>query len=168
VRMREANVETNTTLPSEPLDTGEVPVVETEVEAVRTRRRVVGAPGEAVPVPRVIAHESSGTYFETLPERLGGVAVLVLATLEVLLGMRFVLRAYAANPSNSFVRFIDNLSWPFARPFANVFSTHSWSQGVLEVSTLVAMGVYLLLFALIGMMVTALAPRIHGGTGGAA
>jgi hypothetical protein len=60
------------------------------------------------------------------------------------------------------------VSWLFVRPFANVFSNRSWDQGVVEVSTLVAMVFYLLLFALIGMLVTALAPRWHGGTGGAA
>jgi hypothetical protein len=54
----------------------------------------------------------------------------------------------------------------FARPFANVFSNRSWDQGVVEVSTLVAMGFYLLLFALIGMLVTALAPRLRGGRDG--
>jgi len=44
----------------------------------------------------------------------------------------------------------------------------SWGDGVVEVSTVEAMGFYLLIFALIGMLVTALAPRLSGHTGGAA
>jgi hypothetical protein len=114
------------------------------------------------------ASERSGGYFETLPERLGAVMLVVLTAIEGLLGMRFLLHAFGANTSSGFVGFIDDVSWPFARPFANVFSNRSWDQGVVEVSTLVAMGFYLLLFALIGMLVTALAPRLRGGTGGAA
>jgi hypothetical protein len=114
------------------------------------------------------ASERSGGYFETLPERLGAVMLVVLTAIEGLLGMRFLLHAFGANTSSGFVGFIYDVSWPFARPFANVFSNRSWDQGVVEVSTLVAMGFYLLLFALIGMLVTALAPRLRGGTGGAA
>jgi hypothetical protein len=102
------------------------------------------------------------------PERLGAVMVAVLAGIEGLLGMRFLLHAYGANPSSGFVNFIDGVSWLFARPFANAFSNRSWSQGVVEISTLVAMGFYLVLFAFIAMLITALAPRLRGRTGGGA
>jgi hypothetical protein len=163
-------MQTRTTRPNEPIGDGRI--VEREVETVRTRQGVAGAPVAGAPVdavraPRAVTSERSGGYFETLPERLGAVALVVLTALEGLLGMRFLLHAFGANTSSGFVGFIDDVSWPFARPFANVFSNRSWDQGVVEVSTLVAMGFYLLLFALIGMLVTALAPRLRGGTGGA-
>jgi hypothetical protein len=141
-------------------------IVEKEVETVRTRQRVAGAPADAMPASGPVASERSGGYFETLPERLSAVALVVLTALEGLLGMRFLLRAFGANMSSGFVGFIDDVSWPFARPFANVFSNRSWDQGVIEISTLVAMGFYLLIFALIGMLVTALAPRLRGGRDG--
>jgi hypothetical protein len=160
-------VKTNTTLPNEPGATGDATVVDTEVESVRTRQRVAGSPGEAVASPPVVTRETTGGYFETLPERVGAVMAVVLTALEGLLGIRFLLRAYGANPS-SFVGFINDVSWAFLRPFASVFSNRSWSQGVLEISTLVAMAFYLLLFGLIGMLITALMPRLSGHTRGAA
>lgn len=161
-------MQTRTTRPDESGATGDGGVVEREVETVRTRQRVEGAPVDAMPAPRAVASGRRGGYFETLPERLGAVGLVLLTALEGLLAIRFLLRAFGANTSSGFVGFIDDVSWPFVRPFANVFSNRSWDQGIVEVSTLVAMGVYFLIFALLGMLVTALAPRLSGGTGGAA
>jgi hypothetical protein len=161
-------MQTGTTRPDDPAAVGDGRIVEREVETVRTRQHVAGAPADAAPAPRAVVGERSGGYFETLPERLSAVGVVLLTAIEGLLAMRFLLRAFGANASSGFVGFINDVSWPFARPFANVFSNRSWDQGVVEVSTLVAMGFYILLFALIGMLVTALAPRLRGGSGGAA
>jgi|CXWL01.1.fsa_nt_gi hypothetical protein len=153
-------MKTKTTPSNDPGAIGDDRVVEREVETTRTRESVAGAPGDAMPAPRAVAGGRSGGYFQTLPERLLGVTFAVLTALEVVLGVRFLLRAFGANPSSGFVGFIDDVSWPFVRPFANVFSNRSWDQGIVEVSTLLAMGVYFLAFALIGMLVTALAPRL--------
>lgn len=161
-------MQTTTTPPDEPEATRDGPVVEREVESVRTRERVAGAPVDATQAPRAVTSGRSGGYLETLPERLSAVGLVVLTAIEGLLAIRFLLRAFGANTNSGFVGFIGDVSWPFARPFANVFSTRSWDQGVIETSTLVAMGFYLLLFAIIGMLVTALAPRLSGHAGGAA
>ncbi len=161
-------MQTQTTRPDDPAAVGDGRIVEREVETVRTRERAAGAPVDAIPAPGAVTGDRRGNYFETLPERMSALALVVLTAIEGLLGMRFLLHAFGANPNSGFVGFIDDVSWLFVRPFANVFSNRSWDQGVVEVSTLVAMVFYLLLFALIGMLVTALAPRLHGGTGGAA
>lgn len=161
-------MQARTTPPDAPRASEAGEIVEREVETVRTRQRVGGLPGEAVPAPGSVAGERSGGYLETLPERLGAVGFAVMAALEGLLGMRVLLRAFNANPDSGFVGFIYDVSWPFARPFANVFSDRSWGDGVVEVSTLVAMGVYFLCFAFVGMLVAALAPRLGGGRNGAA
>jgi hypothetical protein len=157
-------MQTKTTTTGEPdvsdVDEGDL-VVEKEVRTVRTRQRGADAP---VAAPSV-AIERRGGYLETLPERLGAVGVALLTALEGLLAIRFLLLAFGANTSSGFVGFIDNVSWPFVRPFADVFSNRSWDQGVVESSTLVAMGFYLLVFALLGMLVTALAPRLTGHPG---
>ncbi|HYM14246.1 MAG TPA: hypothetical protein VEZ14_01650 [Dehalococcoidia bacterium] len=153
-------MQTGTTRPDDPGTIGDRRVVETEVERVRTRQRVGGAPVDGAPASAAVAAERNGGYFETLPERLRAVTFAVLTALEVLLGLRFLLRAYAANPSSGFVSFIGDVSWPFVAPFSNIFTNRTWSQGVLEISTLVAMGIYLLIFALIVMLVAALAPRL--------
>ena len=160
-------MQARTTRPDEPGAVGDGRVAEREVEPVRTREGVAAAPVAAMPASRAVARERSGGYFETLPERLRAVAMVVLVALEALLGIRFLLLAYGANTASGFVGFIDDVSWPFVRPFANAFSNRSWDQGIIEISTLVAMGVYLLIFALIAMLVTALAPRLNGEESGA-
>jgi hypothetical protein len=159
-------VQTRTTPPDEPDATGDGGIVETEVETVRTRQHVAGAVVDAIPASQAVVSERSVGYFETLPERLSAVGLVVLTAIDGLLGMRFLLRALGANTSSNFVGFIDAVSWLFVRPFANVFSNRSSGPGVIEVSTLVAMGVYFLIFALLGRLVTALAPRLSGGTEG--
>ena len=163
-------MQTKTTAPGEPavpdVDEGDL-VVEKEVRTVRTRQRVADAPVDATSAPSV-ASDRRGGYFETLPERLGAVGVALLTALEGLLAIRFLLLAFGANTGSGFVGFIDNVSWLFVRPFADVFSNRTWDQGVVEISTLVAMGFYLLVFALLGMLVTALAPRLTGHSGSTA
>jgi len=142
--------------------------VETEVETVTTRQREGAAPVEGTSPPAAVSSERGGSYLATLPERVTAVGLALLTALEGLLAMRFLLRAFGANTSSGFVGFIDDVSWPFMRPFANVFSDRSWDQGIVEVSTLVAMGVYFLGFALLGMLVTALVPRLSGNPRGPA
>lgn len=161
-------METSTTPRDESNATGDGTVVEREVETVRTRERAAGAPGDAMSVSTPVGGKPSGSYFETLPERLSAVGLVVLTAIEGLLGMRFLLSAFGANPTSGFVEFVNDVSWPFARPFTNIFRNRSWDQGVIEVSTLVAMGVYLLIFAILGMLVTALAPRLNGRPTGVA
>ena len=126
-------MQTGTTRPGDPGAVGDGRIVETEVETVRTRQGVAGAPVDAIQAPRAVVSERSGGYFETLPERLGAVGLVMLTALEGLLGIRFLLRAFGANPSSGFVGFINDVSWPFVRPFSNIFSNRSWDQGVVEV-----------------------------------
>jgi hypothetical protein len=165
-------MQTGTTRPNEPAGTERV--VQTDVETVRSQQAVPnapvtpGAPQGVTETPmattqssRTVVSRSSGGYFNTLPERLGAVGLVILTALEGLLGMRFLLLAFGANPSSGFVEFIKDVSWPFVRPFSNIFNNRTWDQGIIETSTLVAMGVYFLVFALIGMLVTALAPRLN-------
>ena len=143
-------------------------VVERQVETVRTRESAAGAPTDAMPASQSVSNGRIGGYFETLPERMSAVGFVILTIIEGLLGMRFLLHAFGANPNSGFVGFIDDVSWPFAGPFSNVFSNRSWDQGIIEVSTLVAMGFFLVLFAVLGMLITALAPRLDGHQGGVA
>jgi hypothetical protein len=161
-------MQTRTTPRDDTGATGEGTVVQRQVETVRTTEGAAVTPVDARPASQSVSNGRVGGYFETLPERLSAVGAVILTAIEGLLGLRFLLHAFGANPNSGFVGFIDDVSWAFARPFSNVFSARSWDQGVVEVSTLVAMGFYLLLFAILGMLVTALAPRLNGHAGGAA
>jgi len=91
--------------------------------------------------------------------RVNSVLFALLVALETLLGLRFALLAFGANLSNGFVDFIMDVSWPFVRPFDGAFANRTWDEGVIEVNTLLAMGVWLLAFAIVMMLVSALLPR---------
>jgi hypothetical protein len=83
-----------------------------------------------------------------LAGRVNSVLFALLLALETLLGLRFVLLA-----------FIMDVSWPFVRPFDGAFANRTWDEGLIEVNTLLAMGVWLLGFAIVMMLVAALLPR---------
>ncbi len=70
----------------------------------------------------------------------------VLGILEVLLGLRFMLKLIAANPESGFAWFIYGITGLFAKPFTDLVSTWSSGKTILEVTTLIAMAVYALLF----------------------
>lgn len=95
------------------------------------------------------------------PERNRGLAIAARAVwtialvIVVLLAVRFVFILFGANPSNGFVNFIYNISYPFARPFFGIFgySTHYGLKRV-EPASLVAIGVYLIAAYLIVKVLT--------------
>lgn len=157
-------MQTRTRPPEEPDDTVDGGIIEREVETVRTRQHVAGTAVDAIAASEAVVSERTVGYFETLPERLSAVGLVVRMAIEALLGIRFLLHASGANTSTAFVGFVDDVSWPFAGPFTNVFSNRSLGPGSIEGSTLVAMGVYFLVFTLLGRLVTALAPRLSGVT----
>ena len=70
----------------------------------------------------------------------------VLALLEIMLGLRFLLKLIGANAASGFGTFVYGLTALFVAPFNGLLS--SWSSGasILEVTTLVAMAIYALLF----------------------
>lgn len=68
-----------------------------------------------------------------------------LGALEVLIGLRVMLKLIAANPESPFAAFIYNISSIFLLPFAGLVGTPAAGGMVLETSSIVAMLVYALL-----------------------
>lgn len=64
---------------------------------------------------------------------------------EGLIGLRVVLRMMAANPGNPFADFIYTVSGVFLWPFQTLVNNPSSEGVVLEISSIIAMIVYLLL-----------------------
>ena len=69
----------------------------------------------------------------------------LLTLLEIMLGLRFLLNLMGANAASGFATLVYGSTALFVAPFSGLFP--SWSSGamVLEVTTLVAMGIYALL-----------------------
>lgn len=78
----------------------------------------------------------------------------LLGLLEILLGMRFLLRLMGANPEAGFTSFIYGLSGVFTAPFQAVFRNARVEGSVFEWTTLLAMLVYFIIaWALIKLFV---------------
>jgi len=81
--------------------------------------------------------------------RLGLVTQIIwaiLGLLEVLLGLRFMLKLIAANPDSGFAALIYGITKPFLAPFTALVGTPQSGGTILEVTTLIAMAVYALFF----------------------
>jgi YggT family protein len=75
------------------------------------------------------------------------------AVLEVLIAFRVVLKLLAANPANLFAEFIYGVTAPFVFPFQGLFVTPSSGGFVLELSSIVAIFVYMLIaYALVRLV----------------
>lgn len=77
--------------------------------------------------------------------------------IEVLVGLRFLLRLLGANPASGFVQWIYNWSTPFVSPFAGIFGQNASVTGrgvvttsVFDWTALIALIVFALIVGVIG------------------
>lgn len=110
--------------------------------------------------PRYPSHESGQRYHAPRPTppvnaaqarreyvaaRARQIIYLVLGILETFLVLRFALKLLAANPEAGFSSFIYALTEPFVAPFNGVFPTPQTQGAILDLATVLAMIVYILL-----------------------
>jgi hypothetical protein len=69
----------------------------------------------------------------------------ILALLEILLGLRFIFKLIAANPDAGVAAFIYGITSPLLAPFEALVGTPAAGGMVLELTTLIAMGIYALI-----------------------
>lgn len=69
---------------------------------------------------------------------------LLLGIVEVLIGLRVVLKLFAANAENGFAHFIYGVAGFFLTPFFGLTGTPAAGGSVLEVSSIIAMAIYAL------------------------
>jgi hypothetical protein len=103
-----------------------------------------------------VVHTESHAPAEAI---FGRIVYYVLGVIEVLLGLRFVLRMLGANAQSAFVQFIYSVSAIFMAPFTAVFKTTVAEGAKLEWSILVAMAVYALIAWGIVALIGAINPR---------
>lgn len=70
----------------------------------------------------------------------------LLGIVEMLLGLRFVLKLIAANPDSGFTTFVYGTTNMLVAPFNALLGTPTFGNSSIEVTTLIAMVVYALLF----------------------
>jgi len=118
------------------------PTNETAVDR-REETVVTQQPGYAATeqVTRDVAAERRQTWF-----MVNRIMWSVVGLLEILLGLRFALKLIAANPNSGFAAFIYGITEPFIAPFALLIGTPTSGGIILEVTTLIAMSIYALVF----------------------
>ncbi len=105
--------------------------------------------------PRSQVNVNAGATASSSPGPLAyarRVVALLFGILVILIGLRFLLLALAANSGNALVDFIYNVSEPFVAVFRGVFTLEHFSpvgQSVIDVAALVAIVGYALLAVLI-------------------
>jgi uncharacterized protein YggT (Ycf19 family) len=78
----------------------------------------------------------------------------LLLIVEALIGTRFVLKLAGATEGNSFVDFIYTVSDPLVRPFQGIFDEQTvGDDGIFEPEALIALIVYPLIAALLGVLI---------------
>jgi len=121
-----------------------------EKQTTEVKNSTAGTGANNVARQTVTTHStvSGGVMLKRVVYYLGGVII-------VLILVRFMLLLFGANPSNSFVDFIYNLSGVFVWPFYGIFNYQpSYGSSTLEVSSIVAIVIYALLAWGIGKLVT--------------
>lgn len=94
------------------------------------------------------------THQNATVARIVHIVYFLFGALELLLAVRLILYAIGANLDNSFARFIDDLSSPFVALFASLLENPTLgTTGVLEVTTLIAMLVYVIVASLAGRFI---------------
>jgi hypothetical protein len=92
------------------------------------------------------------------------IVYFIFGVIEVILGLRFVLRLLGANPEAGFVQIVYAISTPFMAPFEAVFATQQVEGAVFDWSVLLAMAVYALIAWGIASLIRAATPRSSSGT----
>ena len=89
---------------------------------------------------------------------------LLFGIVEGLLAIRFILKVLGANPAAGFATFIYSATDPFVAPFNNLFGTPASGGSVLELNTIIAIVVYMLVAWLIVKVVWLLAGESRSAT----
>jgi hypothetical protein len=135
---------TQATDPMQPVPAAQTTAPMQPVQAAQPTRPI--QPAQATgPVQRVARVEPVEDTTPSNGYRTTQVILLILGFLETLLILRLLLKLFAANPYAGFTILIYGLTYPFVAIFAGVFPTPESNGSVLELSTVLAIVVYVLL-----------------------
>jgi YggT family protein len=91
---------------------------------------------------------------------INGLISLVIGLIAILIAIRVVLKLLAANTASGFTHFIYGVTGPFVAPFQGIFGTPSADNGaVFEISSILAIAIYLLVGWLLMRLVALLIDR---------
>ena len=135
------------------VESGDDPEYRREVETVRSER--------AVSPRRVVENEyveRRDPYLERqiMYSKIANVVWTIVGLIEALIAIRVILKLIGANAGNGFVDFIYRLSGVFVAPFLGIVNDPTSGSSILEINSLIAMLVYLILgWAILKLIVLA-------------
>jgi len=113
--------------------------------------------GTAAMVDRVEARRSSADW-------ISGVISFVIAVIAILIAIRLVLKLLAASTESSFTNFVYGITNPLVGPFQGILGTPASGNGsVFELSSLLAIAIYLLVGWLLTRLVQLVLDRPTNG-----
>jgi uncharacterized protein YggT (Ycf19 family) len=124
----------------------------TSVPHTTTEVRTVERPVAAVDRVEAVAYDPFASR-RIAAYRTVQLVYWVFGLVEGLILIRFILKAFGANPSAGFAEFIYGITAPLVAPFYGLFGNPSAQGSVLELHSIVALLVYALLAWLIGKLV---------------
>jgi uncharacterized membrane protein len=89
--------------------------------------------------------QEPGNELRLLAYKITELTWLFFIILEVLIGLRVVMRLIAANPASLFVSVLYGVTGIFLIPFAGMINNPTFGSMVLEISSIIGMIVYVLL-----------------------
>lgn len=90
-----------------------------------------------------IVKKKSELYISTLV-KANQIIFYFIGIVELLMGLRFILKVIGANPDAPFVDFIYGLSYVFAYPFIGITRDTIIKRSIFEWSTLIGMLIYVI------------------------
>jgi len=94
---------------------------------------------------RVVVDDGRVSPGRIIASRVSHTVWTIVGFIEALIAIRVILKLIGANAANGFVNFIYDFSHFFVRPFLGIVSDPSSGKSILEINSLIAMLVYLLL-----------------------
>ncbi len=89
------------------------------------------------------------------------IANLVFGIIELLIGLRIILKLFSANPQTPFVDFVYSTSHQLLTPFLGMFPSPTRHGSVLEISALFALLVYGFIGYIVEELLDSLARKEH-------
>lgn len=88
----------------------------------------------------------------------------LFAVAEISIALRVILKLIAANPASGFARFIYAVTVPLTAPFRNIVAAPTAANGsTLEISSLFAIAIYLIVCWLLMRLLQLILERPEGG-----
>ncbi len=140
-------------------------VYDEEIVTRAEHQDIVTPAGEVVGQDMVVAEtvDNVGARRSTA-DWLSGLVYFIFAVIEILIALRVLLKLVAANPESGFSRFIYAVTGPFVAPFRNIINDPATGGGnVFELSSILAIVVYLLLSWIIAKLLQLLIDRPASG-----